>query len=76
MNMDKKNTRFYRGESMKGSFRIGDRLYIEPVLINKLKRGDVIIFQDISQNGDGKELVHRIVSIYKDDLVTRGDNNR
>lgn len=72
----KKNKLFYSGRSMKGSFRVGDRLYIEPVLINKLKRGDVIIFQDISQNGEEKELVHRVVSIYKDGLVTRGDNNR
>ena len=73
--MDKKNTRFYRGKSMKASFQPGDRLYIEPVLIEKLKRGDVIIFQGTDHNGEEKELVHRVVSIYKDGLYTRGDNN-
>jgi signal peptidase I len=60
---------------MKASFRVGDRLHIKPVLIEKLKKGDVIIFQGTDFNGEEKELVHRVVSIYKDGLYTRGDNN-
>jgi len=76
MNMDKKDTRFYRGKSMKASFQPGDRLYIEQVLINKLNRGDVIIFQGTDHDGEKKELVHRVISIHKDGLYTRGDNNR
>ncbi len=72
---DNNNQRFYRGRSMKGTFCVGDNLLIEQVSINKLKRGDVIIFQGTDNNGEEKELVHRVVSIYKNGLVTRGDNN-
>ena len=61
---------------MKASFRVGDRLHIKPALINKVKKGDVIIFKGTDHNGEEKELVHRVVSINKDGLVTRGDNNR
>ncbi len=74
--MDKEDTRFYRGKSMKASFRVGDRLHIKPVLIDKLKKGDVIIFQGTDHNGEEKELVHRVVSICEHGMITRGDNNR
>ena len=60
---------------MKGTFRTGDRLVVEKVSVSELHKGDVIVFKGLDSNGSEKDLVHRVISISKKGLVTRGDNN-
>jgi signal peptidase I len=66
--------RFYRGRSMAGTFRPGDRLTLEPVTVDDIRPGDVVVYAS-DQGGDREELVHRIVAVTPDGLVPRGDNN-
>lgn len=73
---DLDNVRFYRGESMKGTFRVGDWLHLEKVLFDSIRRGDIVVYRGSNKNGEEKELVHRVVSISQRGLITRGDNNR
>ncbi|MGC9333599.1 MAG: signal peptidase I [Anaerolineae bacterium] len=68
------DTRFYRGRSMAGTFRAGDRLTLASATIDEVRPGDVVVYT--STHGGGRdELVHRIVSVAPDGLVARGDNN-
>lgn len=67
-------TRFYRGRSMSGTFRPGDRLTLEPVNVDDVRPGDVVVFA--SGEGEARDdLVHRIVAATPHGLVARGDNN-
>jgi signal peptidase I len=70
------NIRFYRGDSMRGTFHLGDRLLIEPVLFADIQLGDVIVYRGTNGQGNAEEVVHRVVAITEDGLITRGDNNR
>lgn len=56
---------------MWGTFKEGDYLQITRIQINELKRGDVVVFQGI----EGKNIVHRIISIMEEKIYTRGDYN-
>ncbi len=60
---------------MLGTFRIGDLLILELVPIIELCKGDVIVFRESDSEDHKNELVHRIISISKENIVTRGDNN-
>jgi len=59
---------------MRGTFRPGDLLEIEKSDVCKLRKGDIIVFSNKIQSGKD-QIVHRIVKIEKDKIVTRGDNN-
>ena len=96
---DNDHLRFYRGRSMRGTFRPGDCVRMKSVILSELRSGDVVIFRRLKhqeltggncQVGDGSqtselhvmeeaqtedELVHRVIAIQSDGLVTRGDNN-
>ncbi|MBU0491734.1 MAG: hypothetical protein KKA73_10050 [Chloroflexi bacterium] len=67
--------RFYRGNSMAGTFRLGDYLTIEPALLEAIRPGDVVIYQGGDQEGEPNDIVHRVVAQTPDGLVARGDNN-
>jgi len=69
------NTRYYRGPSMSGTFRPGDRLHYTPTPISRIGRGDVVIFMVRKGNGKAEYPVHRVVSKIPGGLITRGDNN-
>jgi len=60
---------------MKGTFKPGDKLIIEKVPFAQIRKGDLIIF---SREADGNNdfVVHRVVDIYQNGLITRGDNCR
>lgn len=60
---------------MEGSFRFGDRLIIEPVALKYVKLGDVVVYQGLNSRFDEDYLVHRVISIRPEGLVTQGDNN-
>jgi signal peptidase I len=67
-------TRFYRGRSMKGTFRLGDRLRLELVTLDDVRPGDVVVYAS-DYKGHREELVHRVVAVTPKGLVPRGDNN-
>ena len=67
--------RAYRGGSMTGTFRPGDRLVIEPVPLADIVAGDVVAFVPPTDQVAQPPWVHRVVSVRPDGLVTRGDNN-
>jgi signal peptidase I len=65
----------YHGNSMAGTFRPGDYLAIEPVRVADVRHGDVVVYRGQKEAGESEEIVHRVVAITPDGLVTRGDNN-
>jgi hypothetical protein len=70
-----KNIRFYLGKSMGGTFHLGDRLVIGPISLTDIRPGDVIVFHDVNHKDDMEEVVHRVVRVTGDRLITRGDDN-
>lgn len=68
--------RFYRGNSMRGTFRFGDCLEIESADFAEIRRGDIVIYHEAGPlQTPAADLVHRIVSKKPGGLVARGDNN-
>lgn len=65
----------YRGRSMRGTFRTGDCLTVEPVSFDNIYKGDVVVFCGLNESGETKELVHRVMTVSPESLITRGDNN-
>jgi signal peptidase I len=65
-------SRYYRGRSMRGTFRQGDLLTVAPARVEYLRPGDIIVFfrQD---NDDRKIVVHRTLRRLPEGLVTCGD---
>ncbi|MBI5303642.1 MAG: signal peptidase I [Chloroflexi bacterium] len=68
-------TCYYRGDSMRGTFRLGDRLLIAPMSLGEIRLGDVVVFRATNQRDAADEIVHRVVAITSAGLVTQGDNN-
>ena len=66
----------YRGGSMLGTFRLGDRLPVETASLDEIRPGDVVALRVACPSGAAEELVHRVVGLQPGGLVTRGDNNR
>ena len=66
---------FYRGSSMKGTFKPGDRLYIEKIPYCKIRKGDLIIFHK-TINDKTEFVVHRVIRKNIHGIITRGDNCR
>ena len=64
---------FYRGSSMRGTFKPGDKLVIENVPFDQIRKGDLVIFNRACQE-KGDFIVHRVSAITSNGLVTRGDN--
>lgn len=61
----------YRGPSMHSTFRSGQLLFVYPVE-KDLHPGDVIVFRASDRSNP---VVHRIIAISPEGLITRGDNN-
>jgi len=68
--------RFYRGNSMHGTFQPGDYLIIIQVPLDQVRIGDIVVFCDLhADDDDNSYFVHRIMQSRADGFVTRGDNN-
>jgi len=72
---DEDRLRFYRGNSMLGTFRPGDYLTLESVPIGDIHPGDVLIYRGLDHEGAPDKVVHRVMAAVPGGLVTRGDNN-
>ena len=59
---------------LKNGFRKGDVLIIKGVNRDELEVGDVIVY-NIDSEGRGIPIVHRIIKIDKNEIVTKGDHN-
>jgi signal peptidase I len=59
----------YQGSSMHPTFKAGQVLYVRPK-IRGIQAGDVIVFES-----DDEFVVHRVRSVTKNGVHTRGDNN-
>lgn len=64
----------YTGPSMNPTLRAPDLLEVVPYLsVEIIRPGDVIFYQP---PGSTPEVVHRVIRIAPDGIITRGDNNR
>ena len=69
------NYRFYTGHSMAGTFKFGDTLIFEDSMLSEIKPGDVLIYKDLDQAGDGGEIVHRVLKVLPGGMLVQGDSN-
>ena len=61
---------------MRGTFRAGDCLEMEPAAIGDVHRGDIVVYRESGSEPEAaNELVHRVISRKPEGLVARGDSN-
>jgi signal peptidase I len=66
----------YHGESMRGTFRFGDRLTVEAVSLADLRPGDVLVYRAVAGNKKADHnVVHRVIAITPTGAIMRGDSN-
>jgi len=65
----------YNGFSMKPLFKPGDLLCARRVSWEEITVGDVVIFSSSHRLDRVGYIVHRVVSLKQDGLITQGDNN-
>ncbi|MCX5686441.1 MAG: S26 family signal peptidase [Candidatus Omnitrophica bacterium] len=63
---------YYKGQSMHPTFKVSDILRAAPYNGEKIRRGDVVIFNSPKDRG---KVVHRVVFVNADGIRTRGDNS-
>ncbi len=61
---------YFKGTSMRGVFRPGDRLLIQPCSFEDVLPGDIIVFRQSDQ-----DVVHRVIRHQGLQLITCGDSN-
>ena len=63
---------YYMGNSMRRVFQVGDKLYLEARPLPEIRVGDIVCFVNpVSQ----VNVVHRVVKVLPEGVVTWGDNN-
>lgn len=74
---DFKDTSFfiYNGASMKPFFRPGDLLCASYTPLGKIHLGDIVIVKRESNINQMDYIVHRVIKVERELLLTRGDNN-
>jgi signal peptidase I len=73
--MSSKMTFIYTGRSMASTFQPGDRLFAVHAGITDIRPGDIVVFKCLNHTGKTRDVVHRVIAVSKDGLITRGDNN-
>jgi len=68
------DTRRVDGTSMLPTLEGGDLVVIQNVPINQIHVGDIIVYNGLCSAG-GESVVHRVVNITAQGLITKGDNN-
>lgn len=66
-------TIFYAGTSMAPALKAGDVIKVTPYSNRKIRCGDVIVFFVRERE---KNIIHRVVSIDKQGIKTKGDNSK
>lgn len=62
----------YHGNSMNPLFESSDTIEVDPYIGQGVLAGDVVVFRSTA---DGKPVAHRVISVSKWGIRTRGDNN-
>jgi signal peptidase I len=65
----------YNGTSMAPLFKPGDLLCARRHVWGNIHPGDIVIVNWGSSINHSENVVHRVVSVRRDNLITRGDNN-
>jgi signal peptidase I len=76
--MKRRNSKFfiYNGESMKPLFKPGDILVVRDLISDKVRYGDVVIIRRENRPmGLAENVVHRVIGVGPEYLITKGDNN-
>jgi signal peptidase I len=68
------DTRRVDGTSMLPTLEGGDLVVIQSVPINQIHVGDIIVYNGLC-SAAGESVVHRVVNITAQGLITKGDNN-
>ena len=68
------DTRRVDGTSMLPTLEGGDLVVIQSVPIDQIHVGDIIVYNGLCSAG-GESVVHRVVNITAQGLITKGDNN-
>ena len=68
------DTRRVDGTSMLPTLEGGDLVVIQNVPISQIHVGDIIVYNGLCSAG-GESVVHRVVNITAQGLITKGDNN-
>ena len=69
------DTRRVSGTSMLPTLEGGDLLVVQSVPINQIHVGDIIVYGGLCSVG-AESVVHRVVNITAQGLITKGDNNQ
>ncbi len=68
------DTRRVDGTSMLPTLEGGDLVVIQSVPISQIHVGDIIVYNGLC-SAEGESVVHRVVNITAQGLITKGDNN-
>lgn len=68
------DTRRVDGISMLPTLEGGDLVIIQGVPISDVHVGDIIVYNGIC-SASGESVIHRVVAVQSDGLITKGDNN-
>ena len=69
------DTRRVDGTSMLPTLEGGDLVVIQNVPINQIHVGDIIVYNGLC-SALGESVVHRVVNVTAQGLITKGDNNQ
>ncbi len=67
-----------RGESMAPIIRENDLIIMKlfnPKKSEIIKQGMIIAYEEEGERGERERIVHRVISISKEQIITKGDNN-
>jgi hypothetical protein len=65
--------RGYHGQSMRGTFHVGDLLTLVKAHIHDIRPGDIIVFERSGSSKTPGEIVHRVMRRSFNCLITQGD---
>ena len=68
------DTRRVDGFSMLPTLEGGDLVVIQGVPVSDVHVGDIVVYNNLCSTG-GESVVHRVVNITSNGLITKGDNN-
>lgn len=65
----------YNGPSMAPLFKPGDLLCVQKSVLGNIRLGDIVIINWESDKNNIQYVVHRVISLKQEHLITQGDNN-
>jgi signal peptidase I len=72
---NKCSSMLYKGKSMAGTFKFGDRLLVDPLSLAKMKCGDILVYWRTNKKEEKEYIAHRVIKINCGELMVQGDSN-